>query len=300
MVRVKVEITDDGVRHLAGGGEPTRIARHGEWFEGPAWVGDTLVWSDVVGNRLLAWDGKNGARTWIEPSHHQNGHTVDAEGRLLAASHGERAVIRLDADGRWRIVADLFEDKRFNSPNDVVVARDGGIWFTDPTYGLTKPGEGFGGEQEVEGQHVYRVSARRRQVRCVTAHQPPMPAPNGLAFAPDESVLYVSDSQAGAIYGFVLRYGLDGAELGLRWVVHETTDGVPDGLRVDPAGRIWASCGHGVEILSAPVVGQRSRVLGTVFTPKVASNLAFTPDWQALAVTATDKVYLVPLGDVTR
>lgn len=300
MVRVSVEIVDDAARHLLGGEEPERIARQGDWFEGPAWVGSTLVWSDVVGNRVLAWDRSRGERTLIEPSAYQNGHAVDWQGRLLAASHGERAVVRLESDGRWRIVADLFEGNRFNSPNDLVVSQDGAVWFTDPLYGLTKPEEGYGGQQEVSGQHVYRVDPYGREVRCMTAKQPEMAGPNGIAFSPEETVLYVSDSERGIIQGFLVRYGLEGVELGLRWVVHETTDGVPDGLRVDPTGRIWASCGHGVDILSAPVVGQRSRVLGSIYTPKPTSNLAFTPDRSAVALTSTNKVYLVPLGDVTR
>lgn len=300
MVRVTLKIVDAASRHLIGEGEPERIARHGDWFEGPAWVGSTLVWSDVVGNRVLAWDRARGVRTVIEPSAFQNGHTVDRQGRLLAASHGERAIIRREQDGRWWIVADLFEGQRFNSPNDLVTSQDGAVWFTDPLYGLTKPDEGFGGEREISGQHVYRVDPFDQSVRCMTSRQPPMDGPNGIAFSPDESVLYVSDSERGIVQAFLVRYGLDGVELSLRWLVHEVSEGAPDGLRVDPAGRIWVAGGRGVEILSPPVVGQRSAVLGTIFTPKTTSNLAFTPDFSALALTSTDKVFLMPLGDVTR
>ncbi len=215
------------------------VATNGGWFEGPAWVPsratisneDTLVWSDVTGDRLLVWDARRGARVWLEPSFHQNGHTVDAAGRLLAASHGERAIVRRELDGSWTIVADLVDGKRFNSPNDLVVAQDGAVWFTDPRYGLDQVTEGYGGLPEVEGAHVYRVDPREpgtlsgANVRCVSGWHPEMQGPNGLAFSPDESVLYVTDSEARHVLGFAARYSLDGPELGFRWLVHETRDG---------------------------------------------------------------------------
>lgn len=301
MADLVLDVVEDSARALfAEDAELTEIASGGQWFEGPAWLGKTLVWSDVVGNRLLAWDRKRGTRTWIEPSHHQNGHAVDGAGRLVAASHGERAVIRREKDGRWLIVADLVDGKRFNSPNDVVVARDGSIWFTDPRYGLDQPAEGYGGRAEVDGQHVYCVSPRGMAggVRCMTARHAPMPAPNGLAFSPDESVLYVTDSRAGHVLAFVLRYGLDGLELGFRWVAHEPA-GTPDGLRVDPTGRIWCTSGASVEILAPPVVGQRAKRLATLSLPRTTANLAFSSGHRTLALTSTSSVYLVPLGDVS-
>lgn len=305
----------DAVRALlAPGAALHTIAAGGRWFEGPAWLPadatraglDTLVWSDVAGDRLLAWDARQGARVWLEPSFHQNGHTVDAEGRLLAASHGERAVIRREHDGRWSILADLVDGLRFNSPNDLVVAADGAVWFTDPRYGLDQQAEGYGGQPELEGTHVYRVDPLARgllagtNVHCVSARHPAMPAPNGLAFSPDESVLYVTDSEVRHVLGFSVRYSLDGPELGYRWVVHETRVGAPDGLRVDPSGRLWVSSGEGVELLAPPVFGRRAEPLAVLHTPRPTSNLAFSPDLRTLALTSTDEVHLVPLGDIGR
>lgn len=303
MTGLELDVVDDSVRLLFHSAATLEeVASGGTWFEGPAWLGTTLVWSDVVGNRLHAWDRTRGARVWIDPSFHQNGHTVDRQGRLLAASHGERAVVRLERDGRWTIVADLIDGARFHSPNDLVVASDGAVWFTDPRYGLDKPTEGFGGSPEIDGTHVYRVDPRGMVggVRNVTRHAPPMPAPNGLAFSPDESVLYIADSEARHILGFVVRISLDGPELGRRWVVHETIHGWPDGIRVDPTGRIWSSSTAGVEILAPPsAVGRPARHLGTLHTPFTTANLAFSPDLATLALTATSSVFLVRLGDVS-
>ncbi|PWD51416.1 gluconolactonase [Serinibacter arcticus] len=303
---VRLDVVDPSVRGLvAPGARLKEIASGGEWFEGPAWLGDTLVWSDVRGNRLHAWDSGRGARVWIAPSHHQNGHTVDHEGRLVAAASGERAVLRREHDGRWTMLADFYDWKRFNSPNDVVVAADGGIWFTDPTYGLTQPTEGFdpeGAVSEIGGQHVYRIGARglRDGTRSMTAQLPAMRQPNGLAFGADETVLYVTDSEARHILGFRVRMSLDGPELRQPWIVHRTFEGSPDGLRVDPAGRIWSSSAAGIEILRPGLPGEQARHLGTIRVPQETSNLAFSPDLKRLAITASSSVYLLKLGDVTR
>ena len=300
---VRLDVVDESVRALVPAGARLKeIAGGGSWFEGPAWLGETLVWSDVRAGRLHAWDRERGARVWIERAFHQNGHAVDSSGRLVAASHGERAVVRREHSGRWTMLADFIDWKRFNSPNDLVVASDDAVWFTDPTYGLLQPEESFepAGVSEVGGAHVYRIDPRglSRPVTCLTERLPAMSAPNGLAFNPDESVLYVSDSEAGHILGFRIRMSLDGPELHQRWLVHETLEGKPDGIRVDPTGRIWSSSGAGVEILSPARPGERARHLGTIRVPQETANLAFSPDLKRLAITATSSVYLLKLGDV--
>lgn len=303
---VRLDVVDETMRSLVPEGAKLKeIASGGQWFEGPAWLGDTLVWSDVVGNRLHAWDRERGARVFIAPSHHQNGHTVDHSGRLIAAGSGERAVLRREHSGRWTMLADFWDWKRFNSPNDVVVAADGAVWFTDPTYGLDQPTEGFnplGAESEIGGTHVFRIGPRglRDGVRCLTQDLPPVPAPNGLAFSPDESVLYVSDSASNVILGYPVRMSLDGPELRRPWVVHRTLEGSPDGIRVDPAGRLWSSSGAGVEVLRPGRPGEAAVHLGTIRVPQVTANLAFSPDLRRLAITATSSVYLLKLGDIAR
>ncbi|WP_198671458.1 SMP-30/gluconolactonase/LRE family protein [Desertihabitans aurantiacus] len=274
--------------------EPRQIASGGTWYEGPTWLPDgSLVWSDVVGNRLLRWAGGDGpdvgfgagVTVEMEPSHHQNGHTLDLDGRLVAASHGERAVVRREADGSWTPLVERWQGRRFNSPNDVVVARDGAVWFTDPRYGLDKPEEGYGGEAEIDGCFVYRLDPGG-DVEQVT---PTMPGPNGLAFSPDETVLYVVDSAEGLLWHFPVR----GTGLGDGTVVAEHPN--PDGLRVDADGRVWCSAADGVRVYQPGEGTARWTLLGTIPTPRRAANVAFGggPDGRTLAITATDAVWLV-------
>lgn len=115
------------------------IAHGGDLFQGPVWLGDALVFSDLEANTVLAWDADRGTRTWISYAAFQNGHALDPQGLLYAASHGERAIVRRELDGRWVIVADLLEDRRFNGPSDLAITADGAVWFTDPRDGLTHP-----------------------------------------------------------------------------------------------------------------------------------------------------------------
>lgn len=260
------------------------LATGGTWFEGPAWTGaDEIVWSDVVGNRLLIWTPEQGAGILLEPSHHQNGHSVDGEGRLVAASHGERAVVRRERTGSWHVLADRHQGRRFNSPNDLVVARDGSIWFTDPRYGIDKPEEGYGGTVEMDGCRVYRLATDG----TVTAVTDPMPGPNGLAFSPDESVLYLADSEIGHILALPVHGG--GAALGEPVTFAVLDPGPPDGIRVDAEGRVWSSCASGIQVFAACGRGER---LGTVRIPERAANLAFGgPDGATLAITATSSLY---------
>lgn len=263
------------------------LADGGEWFEGPVWTGpEQVVWSDVVGNRLLAWSPDIGVRTFLEPSHHQNGHTLDREGRLLAASHGERAVVRREPDGRWQTVADRFGSQQFNAPNDLVVAADGAIWFTDPRYGIDRPEEGYGGEVEMPGCRIYRI-APDGDVAAVSA---PMPAPNGLAFSGDQQVLYVADSEQ----GLILAFPVIGDRLGEpAEIVAPDEVGIPDGLRLDTDGRIWTSWGPQVRVY-VPDGYDKAQFLGAIELPQTVSNLAFGgPDKGTLAITATSGLHRV-------
>ncbi|ACQ78496.1 Gluconolactonase [Beutenbergia cavernae DSM 12333] len=284
---------------IAPGTSLDLLADGGIWFEGPAWVSETeIVWSDVVGNRLLTWSPDAGAGILLEPSHHQNGHTLDGEGRLLAASHGERAIVRRELDGAWAVVVDRHDGRRFNSPNDLVVAADGAVWFTDPRYGIDKPEEGYGGEVEMDGCHVYRV-APDGHVRVVARAQP---GPNGLAFSPAGDVLYLADSEAGHVLAFpvttasaVARDPRDGEpHLGAPTTFALIAPGAPDGVRVDSDGRLWVSSGSGVQVYVPGTPGGPGERLGTIRVPEPTANLAFGgPGRSVLAITATSGLYRV-------
>src|SRR3954447_24939741 len=166
------------------------------WAEGPAYfpVHRSLVWSDIPNDRMLRFDEASGATSvFRQPAGYANGNTVDREGRLVTCEHGNRRVTRTEHDGRITVIAERFEGKRFNSPNDVVVKSDGSIWFTDPAYGIDSDYEGHRAESEIGACHVYRVEPDGRDCRIVADD---FVRPNGLAFSPDERRLYISDTGA--------------------------------------------------------------------------------------------------------
>src|ERR1700732_4899832 len=219
-----------------------RLATGMTWSEGPVWFGDGryLLWSDTPNNRIMRWDEATGAvGVFRSPSNQANGNTRDRQGRLITCEHRTRRVTRTEYDGDITVVADKFEGKRLNSPNDVVVKSDDSIWFTDPPYGIDADYEGDRAEQEIDGCHVYRVDAKSGAVAAVITD---MVRPNGLAFSPDEKYLYVADT--GATHKdngprHIRRFTVDGGKLSGGEVFAESTAGLFDGFRVDRNGRIW-------------------------------------------------------------
>jgi len=171
-----------------------KLAAGAIWSEGPVWIAedDSVLWSDIPNNRMLRWSARDGQSVWRDKVEFTNGHTRDRDGTILHCSHGLRAVFRTNVDGSGqRTVVDRWQGKRFNAPNDIVVKSDGTIWFTDPPYGLIIPEEGHGGESEIGDCYVFRFDPASGALDPVT-HLPEHP--NGLAFSPDESRLYVSDT----------------------------------------------------------------------------------------------------------
>src|SRR5258706_4463298 len=166
------------------------------WAEGPAWfaAGRYLVWSDIPNDRVLRWDETDGSvSVFRQPALNSNGHTVDVQGRLISCEHGGRCVSRTEHDGSRTVLASHVEGKRFNSPNDVVVKSDGSIWFTDPSYGIDSDYEGDAAPSEIGAQRVYRIDATSGAISVVASD---FVQPNGLAFSPDESLLYIVDTGA--------------------------------------------------------------------------------------------------------
>ena len=285
------EVNDPRFGGFVMGNAPVkRIATGFDWVEGPVWFGDAgcLLFSDIPNNRILRWTPE-GVTTYRAPSNYSNGHTRDREGRLISCEHGLRRVTRTELDGSVTVIADGFGGKRLNSPNDVVVSRDGAIWFTDPHYGIMTDYEGFKAEQEL-GCNVYRVDPAGGIEAVITD----MNCPNGLAFSPDESLLYVADTgrmfhpdpQHIKVFEMV-----DGRPAGGR-VFHAVDRGCADGIRVDTDGNLWSSAGDGVHCIAPD-----GTLLGKVLVPEVVSNICFGGRAKhQLFITATTSVYSVILN----
>lgn len=240
------------------------------WAEGPAWfpAHRSLVWSDIPNDRILRFDETTGTvGVFRQPAGNTNGHTVDRQGRLVSCEHGNRRVTRTEHDGSITVIADNYQGKRLNSPNDVVVKSDGSIWFSDPSYGIESDYEGNKGFSEIGRNNLYRVDGRTGEI---TIAADDFVAPNGLAFSPDESLLYVSDTgSASTRHMRVFEVGADNT-LGGGSVFATCTVGVFDGFRVDDEGRIWSSAGDGVHCYHPD-----GTLLGKVLVPEVVANVVF-------------------------
>jgi len=244
------------------------------WAEGPAWfaAGRYLVWSDIPNDRMLRWDETDGSvSVFRQPAMNTNGHTVDLQGRLVSCEHRGRCISRTEHDGRRKVLASHVDGKRFNSPNDLVVKSDGSIWFTDPSYGIDSDYEGDAAANEIGAQRVYRIDAASGAVSVVAND---FVQPNGLAFSPDESLLYIVDT--GVTHQddgphHVRRFRVVGNDRLTGGEVFATCAvGVYDGLRVDVHGNLWLSAGDGVHC-HAP----DGTLLGKVLIPEAVANLCF-------------------------
>ena len=245
------------------------------WSEGPVWFGDGryLLWSDIPNNRILRWDEETGAVTpFRQLSNNANGNTRDREGRLVSCEHLTRRVTRTEYDGTITVLADHIEGKRFNSPNDVVVKSDGSIWFTDPTFGIDGFYEGEKQESELPAR-VYRIDAQTGAVSVVADG---ILGPNGLAFSPDESILYIVESRGEPRKIRALDVSDDGGALSNSRVVIDAGAGTPDGFRVDIHGNLWCGWGMGTDELDGVrVFTPQGEVLGHIALPERCANLCF-------------------------
>lgn len=273
-----------------------RLWTGARWSEGPVWfaAGRYLVWSDIPNDRMLRWDETDGTvSVFRQPSHNSNGNTVDRQGRLISCEHQARRVTRTEFDGSVTVIADRFEGKRLNSPNDVVVRSDGSIWFTDPSYGILMDYEGDRAESEIGACHVYRVDPETGAIEIVANDYI---KPNGLCFSPDESLLYIADTGATHTPGgpkHIRRHvvSTDGRLSGGE-VFAECTNGLFDGFRVDLSGRIWTSAADGVHCLDPD-----GTLIGKVHIPELVANVCFGgPKLNRLFICGTTSLYSVFLN----
>lgn len=262
------------------------------WAEGPVWFAEhnQLVWSDIPNRRMLRWIEGGSVDVFRADSNYSNGNTRDRQGRLVTCEHGGRRVTRTEPDGGITVLADSYGGRRLNSPNDVVVKSDGTVWFTDPPYGILSDYEGFKAPQEQEGCFVYRLDPASGELTVATGE---LSKPNGLAFSPDETTLYVAESGRSHdpdVPPHILAFPVEAdGRLGRGRPFAEVTQGLPDGFRVDVDGNVWTSAGQGVECFDPA-----GNLLGRIKLPEVAANLTFGgPRRNRLFITATSSLYSI-------
>lgn len=281
-LRAELVVLDERFTKIAGDEYLECLYDGGRWLEGPAYspAWRCVVFSDIPNDRLLRWDEVSGqVSVFRQPAGYVNGNTIDRAGRLISCSQGDRQVLRTEYDGRRMVLAARFDGRRLNSPNDVVERGDGSIWFTDPPYGITSNYEGYAAEQELDGCQVYRIAPDGE----LTVVADDFVRPNGLAFAPDESELYVVDTPE----KHIRRFSVDAGKLTGGEVFAPCTGGMFDGIRVDSAGRVWAATHEGVHCFDPD-----GTLLGKLLLPDVVSNLTFGgPKGNRLFITATTSLW---------
>jgi gluconolactonase len=271
-----------------------------KWTEGPVWnkKDGSLLFSDIPNNRVVRWSAKDGVKDFLKPSGYtgkaafkgpepgSNGLTFDKSGSLVLCQHGDRRVAKLGADGKFVTLADKYMGKRLNSPNDLVFARNGDLYFTDPPYGL--PGQVKDPAKELDFQGVYRLSPKGE----LTLLTKEMTRPNGIALSPDEKTLYVANSDPDKAVVMAFPLNADGT-LGKGKVIHDVTaevkanpeKGLPDGMKVDAKGNIFATAVNGVHVLSPD-----GKFLGRIVTNDKTANVAWGDDGTVLYLCTNDKL----------
>ena len=276
-----IEVFDPRLLNVAqGAGALQRLCGGAAWGEGPVWLRETgeLLWSDIPNNRMLAWHPVHGQRVWRDKVDFTNGHAREREGALLHCSHGQRAIVRtrLGAQGQPlsdEVLVDRYQGRRLNSPNDVVVKRDGSIWFTDPPYGIASDREGHRAKSELGRCYVFRFDPASGALRIASDF---LEEPNGLAFSPDESVLYVSDTSAalrrdGSGHHHIVAFDVcGGQDLANPRIFAVIEPGLADGIRVDVNGFIYTSSADSVQVYHPD--GTR---IGRMAVPEKVGNLCF-------------------------
>ena len=272
----RVRILDDSfARYRLSLAKVEQIATGQRWAEGPAWFGDGryLLWSDIPNNRIMRWDEATGAvGVFRQPSNNSNGNTRDRQGRLLTCEHDTRRVTRTEYDGSITVIADRFDGKPLNSPNDIVCRSDGSIWFTDPPFGILGYYEGRVAKAELS-TNVYRWDPKSERLAVVADN---VNRPNGLAFSPDESKLYIVE--AGVVPRVIRACDVvDGARLSnMRVLITAEPNGTPDGLRVDVDGNLWIGWGMGAEGLDGVAIfNPDGKLIGRIDLPERCANLCF-------------------------
>lgn len=269
-----------------------KLATGFQFIEGPIWFAaeNHLIFSDIYGDTMYKWSEAGGLETFRQPSQKANGNALDKQGRIVSCEHLTRGVTRTEKDGTIVTLASRYQGKSLNSPNDVVIKSNGDIYFTDPTSGIVSDKAGKIRPQELDFSGVFKMSPDGSNLTCITKE---FTKPNGLAFSPDESVLYVNDTTDKFIKAFDVLP--DGGIANGRVFARLEGDkpGVPDGLKVDREGNVYCS-GPGPGIWVFNTAGE---YLGTILPPEKAANFGWgDSDWRTLYLCASTSLYRVRLG----
>jgi gluconolactonase len=275
-------------RIVSEGVKVERIGTGFQFTEGPVWnvKGGYLLFSDIPANRIIKWTPEDGISDFRVPSGKSNGLTLDRKGRLIACEHANRRVSRTEEDGAVVTIASHYKGKKLNSPNDVVVKSDGSVYFTDPPYGLD-PIFGIFEEQELPFNGVYRVSPNGDDLSLLIDDS----VPNGLAFSPNESLLYVADTEMNHLRVFDVK---DNGKTANGCIFAEISGEplAPDGLKVDSEGNVYVTGKGGIWVLNP-----EGRRLGIISVPELPANLCWGDrDWKTLYITARTSLYRVRLN----
>ena len=264
------------------------------WSEGPLWWPDGgVTWSDIPNNRMLRWHPTEGGSIFRQPSNHTNGHTRDREGRLVSCEHSGRRISRTELDGTVVTVVDRYQGKRLNSPNDVVVKSDGTIWFSDPSYGILSDYEGVKADSEIGACHVYRFDPRNGEISIASDD---FDKPNGLAFSPDESLLYISDTglshTPNGPHHICVFEVENGRTLKNGRVFAVIEPGASDGFRLDIHGNIFTSSHDSIQVYAPEGVR-----LGKILVPEIIANCTFGgPNRDRLFIAASTSLYAIDVA----
>ncbi len=281
-VSTVVEVKDARIWKLVSRSvQVEKLAGDFQFTEGPLWLGDAMLFSDIPADTIYRWDPSGRISVFRKPSHSSNGLTLDAQGRLICCEHGSRSVTRTEKDGSVTTLASRYAGKPLNSPNDADFFRDGTLYFTDPPYGIRPEQQ----EQKVQG--VYRLWPDSGRLELLL---PDFDRPNGIAFSPDYRTLYVADSSSRShIRSFrVTESGklLDGKIFA---TLRDRREGIPDGLKVDRLGNVWTTGPGGIWVFDP-----EGTHLGTILTPEVPANCAWGgKDGRDLHVTARTGLYRI-------
>ena len=293
------EIADTRFRDLILGNVALRKISSGHlWTEGPVWfpAHQCLLFSDIPNQKIYRWMCDGTVNVFRENSNFANGNTRDRNGRLITCQHGTRSVTRTEHNGDVTTLADRFDGKRLNAPNDVVVKSDGTVWFSDPTYGILSDYEGFKSPPEQAHRSVFCLDPDSGELTQVATD---FTQPNGLAFSADEKLLYVAESGAShddTVPAVIRVYDVDGDNMLQNGRDFATVDqGLPDGFRIDCHGNVWTSAKDGVHCFDAT-----GKLLGKILVPETVSNLTFGgARGNELLITATTSVYAIHVNSAS-